>query len=93
MYEIWPKWEESHVGRPRPGRSSFTHDILGSTLVRVLMCANAIQSNVVSYKMHKQIAKDVNHAEARLKTESQTDLRRNIQALSDMSVQQTAENR
>ena len=24
MYKILPKWEESHAGRPRPGRPAYT---------------------------------------------------------------------
>ena len=24
MYKIWPKWEESQAGRPRPGRPAYT---------------------------------------------------------------------
>ena len=24
MYEIWPKWEKSQAGRPRPGRPAYT---------------------------------------------------------------------
>ena len=55
MYEIWPKWEKTQAGRPIHLGNS------GSSLVRVLMSANTSQSNVVLYKMHKQIPKGLSH--------------------------------
>ena len=97
MYEIWPKWEKTQAARPRPGRPVYPPCNLGSSLVRMLMSANTSKSNVVSYKMHKSRPEGLSHnklgqsAATKLRTKSQTDLRRKIQALIDTLVEWRAE--
>ena len=44
-----------------PGWPAYTPWSSCSSLVRVLMCANASQSNVVSYKIHKPRPKGLSH--------------------------------
>jgi len=61
MYEIWPKWEKTQAGRPRPGRLAYQPGNSGSSLVRVLMSANTSKHNVVLYKMHKPRPKGLSH--------------------------------
>ena len=79
------------AGRPIP------HGVRCSSLVRMLMSANASQSNVVSYKMHKPRPKGLSHEKmgppevTRLRNKSWTILWRNAWALIDMSVQQTVD--
>ena len=97
MNEIWPKSEKTQASRPRPGRPVYPPCNLGSSLVRMLMSANTNKSNVVSYKMHKPRPKGLSHnklglsAATKLRTKSQTDLRRKIQALIDTLVEWRAE--
>ena len=97
MYEIWPKWEKTQAGRPRPGRLAYSPGNSGSSLVRELMSANTSKSNVVLYKMHKPRSKGLSHdklgppAMTKLISMSQTDLRSKRQALIGTSVERRDE--
>ena len=91
MHKIWPKWEKTQAGL------AYQPCNLGSSFVSMLMSANTSKSNVVSYKMHKPRPKGLSHnklglsAATKLRTKSQTDLRRKIQALIDTLVEWRAE--
>ena len=91
MYEIWPKWEESQAGRPIP------HGVSCSSLVTVLTSANASQSNVVSYKIHKPRPKGLSHnkmgphAVLQLNPKPETVYGKNMQPLINKTVDRRAE--
>ena len=92
MYEIWPKWEESQAGRP-----AYTQGVSSSSLVRVLTSANASQSNVVSYKIHKPRPKGLSHDKMgprvvlQLNPKLETVYEKNTQPLINTSVDRRAE--
>ena len=80
-----------------PGRPAYTPWSSCSSLVRVLMSANASQSNVVSYKIHKPRPKGLSHnkmgphAVLQLNPKPETIYEENMQPLINTSVDRRAE--
>jgi len=80
-----------------PGWPAYTPWSSCSSLVRVLMSANASQSNVVSYKIHKPRPKGLSHdkmgphAVLQLNPKPETVYEKNMQPLINTSVDRRAE--
>ena len=92
----YPKFGQN--GRnPRPTGRPIPHGVWCSSLVRVLMSANASQSNVVSYKIHKPRPKGLSHDKMgprvvlQLNPKLETVYEKNTQPLINTSVDRRAE--